>query len=87
MRQDQKRQEKMTHDLRQNLNSLYMNREEALIKTYKSKLNQREETIVELNRERDNKYRSFKSVELNYWFKKIQMFSLVSKLLDPSSHL
>ena len=77
MKQNEKQRDNKVQELRKNLASIHANDEENLRKYYKALLAQRDETIREMDYERNNYYRSQKSMQLNWAFKRLQLFRMV----------
>ena len=55
---------------------------EALKKQYKNKITSYEKQIQKMDKEKRNQYRSQQSLQMNYYFKKFQMFTAMHKLIS-----
>jgi len=82
IRNDQVFQDKALKELRQNQKVLARSHEEATIKAWKTKFNDAKDKIEQLVRQRDNEYRSQKSMQLNYAWKRWSMFTMMRKVIS-----
>ena len=65
-----------------NNNMLHKSNEEALVKGYKAKLQQAQQTIHEMNNQRDNQYRSQKNMQLKYAFTRLKMVLMMRQVVS-----
>ena len=82
MRMDQKQMSKYTEDMRKNQIALKKSQEEAIERTWRSKVLAYEKQIQEMHYEQTHHIRSQLGYQQNYIMKRMQMFAMMRKFLS-----